>query len=264
MRSLLLANVIVALAGAAALPGQQADSAPAPRASFIGRVISSVGDAPVRAADLRLMRVDSTRTVRLRQGTETVDIFVDTTRSRAGVSDSTGAFAVRRLAAGRYMLYIRRIGFQPLEGVLVVDSNAVGGTFVMQEVSHLLATVHVTETAVDRVKQRLDRVGFLGRSRSEGSGTFVDRSEILRRQPQTVADILATYGIHDGDFELDRMPVDYDFLRDYPADLVLGLEIYRHGRPIEFNMTRRGANMFSPGGLANASQVLVLIWTYIP
>ena len=210
------------------------------------------------------MRVDSSRTIRPRQGAETVDIFVDTARSRVGVSDSTGAFAIRRLAAGRYMLYIRRIGFQPLEGVLNVDSTAVGGTFVMQELSHLLATVVVTETAVDRVKQRLDRVGFLGRSRSGARAPFVDRKEILRRQPQTVADILATYGIHDGDFELDRMPVDYDFLLSYPADLVLGVEIYRHGRPIEFNMTRRRRQHVSGGGQATASQVLVLIWTYIP
>jgi hypothetical protein len=47
---------------------------------------------------------------------------------------------------------------------------------------------------------------------------------------------------------MDRMPVDYELLRDYPADLVIGIEIYRHNRPTEFNGTRRGATIMSSGG----------------
>jgi hypothetical protein len=55
-----------------------------------------------------------------------------------------------------------------------------------------------------------------------------------------------------------------DLLRNYPADLVIGVEIYRHGRPTEYNMTPRVPSMLSPGGAAAARRVMVLIWTYIP
>jgi len=80
-----------------------------------------------------------------------------------------------------------------------------------------------------------------------------------------VADILSTYGIHEqAEFIMDRMPVDYDLLRDYPADLVIGVEIYRHNRPTEFNGTRRGATIMSSGGMSNLMMPQVLIWTFIP
>ena len=96
------------------------------------------------------------------------------------------------------------------------------------------------------------------------AATFVDRAEILRRKPQTVADILSVYGIYSGTFLLDRMPVDYETLRDYPAGLVIGVEIYRHQRPQEFNMTRAAPGILSPGGQAAGMSALVVIWTYIP
>ena len=115
------------------------------------------------------------------------------------------------------------------------------------------------------MKERLDRVGFSTRYHSGESGTFVSRADILRRKPLTVADILSTYGIHDdAEFIMDRMPVDYDLLRDYPADLVVGVEIYRHNRPTEFNGTRRGATVMSAGGMRNLMTPQVVIWTFIP
>jgi hypothetical protein len=186
-------------------------------------------------------------------------------RSRIGVTDSAGNFAIRQLRAGRYLMEVRRIGYAPLNGVVVVDSTIVSTLLTMDVVARLLATVRVTATSNDRVKERLDRVGYLNRSHLGISATFIDRADILRRKPLTVADILSTYGIHDqAEFLMDRMPVDYELLRDYPADLVIGVEIYRHNRPTEFNGTRRGPNMLSAGGMANAMMPQVLIWTFIP
>ena len=72
-------------------------------------------------------------------------------------------------------------------------------------------------------------------------------------------ELLDVYGIRGGTILLDRMPFDYESVRDYPANLVIGVEIYRHSRPTEFNMTRSGPNMFDPGGLANSMQPLVVI-----
>ena len=240
-----------------------AGTQPIRTAVFLGRIISGTDSSPVRSADIRLFRIDSTHTIRARRGNDSLDIFVDTARSRVGITDSLGAFAMRRLEEGHYLMSIRRIGFAPLDGVLRVDSGIVNSTLIMPQTSQLLAKVIISEMSVDRVKQKLDRVGFVGRSHSGESGTFIDRAEILRRQSLTVADILSAYGIHDGEFILDRMPADYDLLRDYPADLVVGIEIYRHGVPTEFNMTRRGPNIMSPGGQSNLMRPTVIIWTFI-
>jgi hypothetical protein len=210
------------------------------------------------------MFVDSVHKIS-RRGADSVDIFVDTARSRIGVTDSAGNFAIRQLREGHYLMEVRRIGFAPLSGVVVVDSTVLSTVLTMDVVSKLLATVRVTAVSTNRVKERLDRVGFLNRYHSGGSGTFIDRAEILRRKPLTVADILNSYGIHDNaEFIMDRMPVDYDLLRDYPADLVVGVEIYRHNRPTDFNGTRRGPTLMSSGGMSNLMMPQVLIWTFIP
>lgn len=247
-----------------ALRAQEPVTPPVPRAAFVGRVISGTDSSGVRSADIRLFRIDSTHTTRTRRGTDSLEIFVDTARSRVGITDSTGAFALRRLEEGHYLLHIRRLGFSPLEGVLMVDSGVVNSTMAMPQTSQLLAKVVITEMSEDRLKQKLDRVGFFDRSHSGQSGTFIDRAEILRRQSMTVADILSAYGIHEGNVTLDRMPSDFDMLRSYPADLVVGIEIYRHGAPTEFNMTRQGPGVLSPGGMSNLMMPTIIIWTYIP
>jgi hypothetical protein len=237
--------------------------APVLTGAFIGHILNTADKGPVRSADIRLFRVDSTHSVRSRRGADSLEIFVDTIRSRVSATDSTGTFAFHRLEEGHYILQVRRIGFAPLDGVLMIDSGVVQGNLGMQQVS-VLAKVMITEMSVDRVKQKLDRVGFSDRYHSGNSGTFIERAEILRRQSLTVADILSVYGIHEGDFVLDRMPTDFDMLSNYPADMVLGIEIYRHGRPIEFNMTRSGPNIMSPGGQSSLMLPLVVIWTFIP
>jgi len=255
------ASIMIPLAPGGA---QVADSAP-PRAGFVGKIWNSLDSSAVRSADIRLMFVDSIRKVTARRGGDSLEIFVDTLQSRVGITDSVGNFSIRQLRAGRYRMEVRRIGYAPLNGVVIVDSTIISTLLKMDVVSQLLATVRVTAVSNDRVKERLDRVGFLNRYRSGGSGTFVNRADILRRKPLTVADILSTYGIHEqAEFIMDRMPVDYDLLRDYPADLVIGVEIYRHNRPTEFNGTRRGATIMSSGGMSNLMMPQVLIWTFIP
>ena len=258
----LLAGLTTATPVAAA--AQVADSVP-PRAGFVGKIRSSLDSSGVRSADIRLMFVDSSRKVSAKNGVDSLEIFVDTARSRIGVTDSAGSFSMRQLRSGHYLLEVRRIGYAPLNGVVSVDSTILSTVLTMDVVSRLLATVKVTAASNDRVKERLDRVGFLNRYRSGGSGTFVNRADILRRKPLTVADILSVYGIHqNAEFIMDRMPVDYDLLLNYPADLVIGVEIYRHNRPTEFNGPRRGATIMSAGGMSNLMMPQVMIWTFIP
>ena len=261
-RSLLLASALLTLGSATAASAQTPDSTQR-TAAFVGRVISTIDSTPVRSADIRLIFLDSVRQIRGRNGRDSLELFADTARSRVGVSDSTGSFAIRRLEPGRYLLQVRRLGYAAAQGAVVVDTGTVRTTIPMEQISKLLAKVVVTESSVDKVKERLERGGFTERSRLGIAATFVERAEILRRKPQTVADILNAYGIQSGSFMLDRMPVDYETLRDYPADLVIGVEIYRHQRPNEFNMTRSGPGALSAGGQEAGRQALVLIWTYI-
>lgn len=237
---------------------------PALRAAFIGHMINSIDSTPVRSADIRLVFIDSVRQTRGRNGRDSLEVFADSNRTRVAVSDSTGAFAIRRLAEGRYLLHVRRIGYEPLQGALVVDSGVVSTTIALQMNSRVLAKVVVTETAIDKVKERLDHDGFIERSRLGLAATFVERADILRKMPQNIGELLATYGIYDASIMLDHMPFDYESVRDYPAELVIGVEIYRHSRPTEFNGTRRGPGALSPGGQAAGAQPLVLIWTFIP
>ena len=244
--------------------GQQPDSARVPTGRFLGHIVSTIDSTPVRSADVRLLFVDSSRTVRTRRGDDSLEVFIDSTRSRLAVTDSTGGFIVRRLIEGKYLLQIRRIGFAPLEGVVSADTGAIGDVFSMEPTSRLLSKVVITEMSVDRVQQKLDRVGFVDRTHSGLSASFIDRAEILKMNRDRLEDLLARYGIHNGDVMLDRMPLDYEDVRSYPADLVVGIEIYRHGRPNEFNMTRRGPGALAGGGQQNAARPLVVVWTFIP
>src|SRR5215471_10158701 len=216
-RRLVAVSLLIGIAAAHTLSAQQTDSAPPPTARFLGRLINSLDSTPVRSADLRLLFVDSTHIVRSRRG-DSLEIFVDTARSRVTVSDSTGAFAVRRLATGHYLIHVRRIGFTPLQAALYVDTGAVEATMRLEPSSVLLAKVEIKEMSVDRAKQKLDRNGFFTREHSGMSGTFIDRAEILKRKPITVADMLEWYGVSSGDVVMDWMPSDFESLRTYPAD----------------------------------------------
>lgn len=252
---------LISLAAGAGLPlaAQAPATAPAPRGAFIGRIVSSIDSSPARSVEIRLIYVDSTRTF---PGSDSLDVFVDSLRTRLGVTDETGAFAIRQLAAGHYLMRFRRIGFSPIEGAVTVGEDTVRANLTMEVVSQTLAQVTINETSIDVVKTRLDRVGFITRSHYGTSGTFIDRKDILRKRRETLGQLLNTYGIYRGNVIVDRMPLEYDDVREYPADLVIGIEIYRHNRPTEFNQTRRASdNVFATGGMPGPT---VLVWTYIP
>ena len=227
---------------------------PFPPGGSSGHIINTIDSTPVRSADIRLLFVDSSRSVRTRRGEDSLEIFIDSTRTRLGASDSTGRFIVRRLAEGKYLLQIRRIGFAPLEGVVSADTSAIGGVFTMEPTSRLLSKVVIQEMSVDRLRQKLGRAGYLDRARSGLSGTFVDRAEIVKVHRDRVEELLSRYGIYSGDVIMDRMPLDFEDVRSYPADLIAGIEIYRRGRPTEFNMTRRGPGALASGGQSERRQ----------
>src|SRR5690349_8792074 len=180
LRTSLIAVAILFGTAPARVVAQQPDTTRPPTAAFVGRMISSLDSTPVRQADIRLIFIDSVKQIRSRAGADSLELFTDSARTRVTVSDSTGAFAIRRLPAGRYLLHVRRIGFQAMQGALVVDTGTVSTTIALQVVSRLLAKMVVTETSVDRVKQRLDQNGFTFRYRTGIPATFIERKDILR------------------------------------------------------------------------------------
>lgn len=263
LRSPVVAIVLsLTLAATRNVSAQGRDSVKTPTGAFIGRIISSLDSAPARSVDIRLLYVDSTRTIKARGG-DSIDVFLDSTRTRVAASDSIGRFAIRRLAAGHYLFRLRRIGYQPMDGVLNIGDDTVQVKFIMQVASTMLAKMQITESSVDRVKEQLYTNGYIARTHLGIAATFIDRPEILRRRTQTMSEMLNAYGVADGDFVLDRMSLTYEDIRDYPTELVIGIEIYRHNRPVEFNMMRSSsASVLTAGG--GRSAPLVLIWTYIP
>ena len=265
-RAAALAGVLVASLQQAA-GAQQRDStrAPAARARFIGTVASIKTTQPVEHADVRLVFIDSMHKTR-ENANDVGEMFVDSTRSRVGITDAAGTFAIRNVEPGHYLLTVRRIGFEPFEGVLTIDTATVEMELALTQLMTVLPPVRITESAVNKVTERLDRVGFKWRSKA-GQGTSIDRAEILRRKPVHVTDILEQYGVHDGaTLMLDRMETDWQLLRDYPADLVIGIEIFRKqaALPMEFGMTRRTGLSMGPNGSGGMAPQTVLIWTFIP
>jgi hypothetical protein len=189
---------------------QKPDSARVATAAFTGHLRSLLDSSAVTSADIRLIRIDSAVPHRDRRGNDSLEIFVDSLKTRVVVSDSSGAFAIRVLQAGAYLFDVRRIGYEPLHGAIAVDSTTLSATIYLNVVSRVLAKVVVTATSIDRVKEKLDRNGFSDRSHLGLAAEFIERPEILRRRPQKLEDILAVYGIHDGTFRLDRMPMEYE------------------------------------------------------
>ena len=252
--------VLLVLASATTLAGQ------APTGAFVGHIRSTLDSVPIRLADVRLFFIDSTRDVTLPSGAKTLDTFVDTARSRLAATDSTGFFAIWRLAPGHYLMQTRRIGFSPIEAFVTIDTQTVLHNFVMDPLAAMLNRVEIREFSATSLAKRLERVGFMDRKkwRGEGAATFLMPGDWERTKPQTLRDILSREGIFNSnvDIVMDWMSLDYYDVQDYPAILVAAVEIYRRNRPNEFNGTTAG-----PGVLSQTSGIrkpLVVIWTHIP
>lgn len=244
---------------------QRRQGTPGSMGAFVGFIKNSVNKGPVRSADLRLYFIDSTSAARDSSGSPYLETFIDTARSRLAVSDSTGYFTTWRLAAGRYLLSARRIGFSPVQAIVTIDTSTVLYEFTMEPVAPMLAAVEINETGISRgAARRLERSGFTNRSHF-GEGEFLTPAQIMKRRPLTLRDVLSVYGMRESaTYIIDGMPLEYEDIAEYPAELIAGIEIYRHNRPIQFGMTRRGPGVLGRGGGAYLMRPMVVIWTYVP
>ncbi|MEO7457457.1 MAG: carboxypeptidase-like regulatory domain-containing protein [Gemmatimonadaceae bacterium] len=233
-------------------------------AAFKGSVASIRTTQPVPLADVRLMWIDSVHADPAHPG-EPGELFVDTTRSRITISDSSGTFTVRNLEAGHYLINVRRIGFAPFEGMLTMNTHPVEMELALEQLMNILPPIRITESATNKVTERLDRVGFTERSRMGHAATFYARRDILDTHAQTLQQLLTLMGVSMSDtFLLDRFPMEWSDLVDYPMDLIVGVEVYRHSLPVEFSMTRRGRLTFSNDRGTPLTSRTVVLWTYLP
>lgn len=268
--------VVASLMFGQVVSAQQSDSAAGGRSGkFVGIIRSSTTGEPVQSADIRLSYLDSVHVSHDTSGVEQSELFVDSTRSRVAATDPAGRFTVRGISRGHYAVQVRRIGFEPFEAALALDTTTIEMELTLTQVARLLPRVVVTTNAMTRVAEKLERSGFAYRRKASGGGTFVERSDILRMHPLTITDLLRNYGVGPtAAFVLDRVPVDWETLETYPVDLIIGVEVYLHrsSLPTAYNMTRRVATAFGNLQSRNAQssgqqalmQPTVLLWSYVP
>ena len=231
---------------------------PVPNGAFVGRILNQVDSTPVHGAAVHLLRIDSTRAGWSGRADDSDVIFVDSTKTRIGATDSTGAFAIRGVAAGRYLLQIRRIGYRPRGGVLTVDTVPIRATLPLEPTVQAIAGMTITETAVDRNGSYLKNVGYTFRSRGGLGGRFLTNATMDKERWRTIGEALHAQFIDRGDVVLDGMPIQFMDVIEYPVAQVAAVEIYRTSRPIEFDFATWHTGQFS------TRAPLVLIWTFRP
>ena len=232
---------------------------------FTGLIASTQTTRPVGAADIRLIYVDSMKRMDA-QSVGLGEVYVDSAKSRAGITDENGNFRFAGISPGHYLMQVRRIGFAPFEGIITLDTASIEMELALDQMVAILPRMTINANAVDRVNQKLERAGFLQRSKF-GSGTYIKREDVLKQHDLFVQDLLERWGVpSNAVVTMDRVPIEWETLRDYPIELVVGVEIYRRSAavPIEFGQTRTGANALGRNGSGGIPRVTVLIWTYIP
>jgi hypothetical protein len=106
----------------------------------------------------------------------------------AAESDRDGRFALTPRQAGRYVLRVTHLGYEPLDSVAV---HARAGESVQLEL-RLGRTAIPLEPVVVVARRRADVAGFYERMQRGGMGSYVTREEIDRRPASRASDLLRT------------------------------------------------------------------------
>jgi carboxypeptidase family protein/TonB-dependent receptor-like protein len=106
---------------------------------------------------------------------------------QTALSDSTGRFVLRGLDTGHVAFSVRRIGFEPSEFTVSLDS---GETFTL-DLTLNQSVVQLTEVDVNadsRIRDALRQ--FYRHKESEGGGVFIVRADIEKSHAQTLSDVV--------------------------------------------------------------------------
>jgi outer membrane cobalamin receptor len=208
-RSLIAATVMVSACSSLAL--SQGTSA----ADLRGRVVDSASKSPIVGATIDVARAGSTATV-----------------ARTTV-DNDGTFRVAGLAAGRYRVQIRRLGWKPwTRASLAVGTSSVDlGTISLAAAPFELKSVAVTEKRAD-VQLAPDRNTYVVRDIPTAKGGSA--LDVLRTVPSVDVDIdnvVSLRGNSAVTVQINGRPSPLkpaqlgDFLAQLPSDMVDKVEI---------------------------------------
>lgn len=142
---------------------------PAAAQTVIGQVLDDATSAPLAVTTVMLL--DSTDTA-----------------GSVGEADSTGWFALRAPADGRYRLFADRLGY----GEVVSDTLAVrAGPSTEVEIRMVPTPVELEAVVVsaERRRLRLEEKGYY-RRRDVSPGYFLDAENIVEQRPQRTTDLL--------------------------------------------------------------------------
>jgi hypothetical protein len=117
-----------------------------------------------------------------------VDVLIPALRLHHRTDTAGRVTVVGPLGAGHYVIVARRLGFLP-------DSQRVAvraGIDPPMIAFRLRTSAHVLDTARVESAALRDKMADFERRRASGRGTFITRSEIDRRNPLTLADVLRT------------------------------------------------------------------------
>lgn len=107
-------------------------------------------------------------------------------RTSRALSSASGEFLIQGLTPGPGTLRIRRLGYvaRSLDVVVAASAGTRPLEVVLEPSSFKLDTVRVEAGSTDAIPE------IAGRPRRRGSGYFVSRSDIERRRPAYVSDVL--------------------------------------------------------------------------
>lgn len=187
-----------------------------------------------------------------------------------GIADARGEFSAGRWPLGRYTLLVRRVGYHPREFTL--DLREPDSVRVRVQLDPIPRRLPVVAASAAR-----HRLAEFERRRGGSAGVFYDRTDIDRRRPIMVTDLLRTtpgltyardtygttrllgrdVGVRGGcplEFYLDDVPIGDNVAADRTIDMVnvAAVEVYRG--PSDVPAPYRGRR---------AQCGLVLVWTRI-
>jgi hypothetical protein len=110
--------------------------------------------------------------------------------SRTALTDSGGAFAFRDIAAARYQVVLRKVGFQPLfTTIMMAGTDVAEQTLRIAPIATELSEVVVVSSMADR---RL--TSFEEHRRARMGGSFLTAAQLEKERGRALADVLQTVG----------------------------------------------------------------------
>ena len=146
--------------------------------------------------------------------------------NRKSTTPATGRFQFDQLRKGKYWLFVRRIGYLPIQQSLTVEPGTRDFRIVLEAVPVRLDDIEVE--ALSGLYQRRMR-DFTSRSRSGWGGRFLTADDLARTEARRLGDVVIRYmpfkslytmdlrgGDDDfGQFEVGGATSHWDFLRQY-------------------------------------------------